>query len=1029
MKKKNFLAWLLTVAVTVGMLQPVSAASQSELFTDGGSQAVTQAEASNKIAGDVTETEEEFSDGICQESFLGGAWDNATVIKPGNDFVEVTGRDGNYAIYCLEISEPGTYKITQKDNISEFSRSEKYNQPGRYTGSIGMEGITSVSLKIEKVQDIVELKTNLPEKINAYVELGGKYLDTAVRNLDCDITVRFSDGTSKTCKYHEFFYVFGTSLVIQRTDDGPVYDISEGEYQFNIAPVYDNSIKSEIHSYSLTTLENAGIDIPVITPADTNESIPKNVGDYYVYKLQADDAINTMFKVDLSGEMGIIRYTSEGLADYWPNTYDSITVSVEAGQWCFIAMCPIDGSGLLPDNININVTADLDASAIQSIRLNPEKLILEPGQTGQIYAVVEPETASEEIEWALSDGAEAAGFTLNTQTNNPRMVEVTAPIEPKEVGDGYSLPLLKATTKENGFWSVCYLEVEKDEIVVEIPEIDSSSGLQEDLQIGISTGEASQKTQENLNRIIETIASNNPLPEKVVLESTTEGEAVTAIKNAADAGKSIVTQVKVEKEISDENDTEEVIESAKELIVDLGAEENLKIEQKLDISINVKEGSGGATLAKITELPEDKAITFTVLLTKEQEGKELYVVYVHDGELKLIPESDIQREGNVLEFKANEFSDYYIISKETYYAVTYKNWTPYGEQKQENILKGTKLTSPTVPSNYSFDGWKIEGTDTILDLESYTVTENITLVGCWTYHEPWSPTYYTISFDSQGGSSVSSQSLTYGSKVSEPAAPIKEGYVFKGWYKDAEGLTPWEFASDTVNGSMILYAKWEEAEPEVTPTPEVTPIPEVTPTPEVPSLDAPVLMGYYSKPGYLKAGVKKAIKGADGYEYAYSKKGGTWTSGKDFTVFGRTKKQTCSTTKIPSGVYTIRVRAFTIVDGERVYGEWSSETWVEIPTGAARVPKILSVKVKGNAVQVVMEKLGTAHGYDCVLGASYNPIKPTNYIYVKKNQKSTTIVFKNVKKGTYYLGGHAYQVRNGKKVFTKWSNLKRVIIK
>ena len=124
----------------------------------------------------------------------------------------------------------------------------------------------------------------------------------------------------------------------------------------------------------------------------------------------------------------------------------------------------------------------------------------------------------------------------------------------------------------------------------------------------------------------------------------------------------------------------------------------------------------------------------------------------------------------------------------------------------------------------------------------------------------------------------------------------------------------------------------------------------------------------------------------------------------------------------------MKVRAFKRVNGERIYGEWSAAEWVELPTGTIKAPKISSVKVKGNTVTVVLTKVDKAVGYDAVLGLTRNPVKPVAYAYVKKNQRSTTIVFRNVKAGTYYIGSHAYTREDGRKVFSKWSNQKRVTI-
>jgi uncharacterized repeat protein (TIGR02543 family) len=71
------------------------------------------------------------------------------------------------------------------------------------------------------------------------------------------------------------------------------------------------------------------------------------------------------------------------------------------------------------------------------------------------------------------------------------------------------------------------------------------------------------------------------------------------------------------------------------------------------------------------------------------------------------------------------------------------------------------------------------------------------------------PITYTVSFDSQGGSSVASiTGVSSGSVITAPLAPTRPGYTFGGWYKEASCVNAWNFSTDTVNGNITLYAKW-----------------------------------------------------------------------------------------------------------------------------------------------------------------------------------------------------------------------------
>ncbi len=69
---------------------------------------------------------------------------------------------------------------------------------------------------------------------------------------------------------------------------------------------------------------------------------------------------------------------------------------------------------------------------------------------------------------------------------------------------------------------------------------------------------------------------------------------------------------------------------------------------------------------------------------------------------------------------------------------------------------------------------------------------------------------FKVSYDSLGGSSIDSQTIVKGKKIVEPESPERNGYIFAGWFKDAELKDPWDFTADSVTADMILYAKWSQ---------------------------------------------------------------------------------------------------------------------------------------------------------------------------------------------------------------------------
>lgn len=66
----------------------------------------------------------------------------------------------------------------------------------------------------------------------------------------------------------------------------------------------------------------------------------------------------------------------------------------------------------------------------------------------------------------------------------------------------------------------------------------------------------------------------------------------------------------------------------------------------------------------------------------------------------------------------------------------------------------------------------------------------------------------TVTFDSQGGSTVAPITVEQGAKITRPADPIKGGFIFAGWFKEQTCLNAWDFQNNVVEANITLYAKW-----------------------------------------------------------------------------------------------------------------------------------------------------------------------------------------------------------------------------
>jgi uncharacterized repeat protein (TIGR02543 family) len=108
---------------------------------------------------------------------------------------------------------------------------------------------------------------------------------------------------------------------------------------------------------------------------------------------------------------------------------------------------------------------------------------------------------------------------------------------------------------------------------------------------------------------------------------------------------------------------------------------------------------------------------------------------------------------------------------------------------------GSALTAPTSPTRvgYSFTGWNPT-------LPSTLPATNTT------YTAQWQINSYSLSFNSNGGSSVNTISGAFGSAVSAPAAPTRSGYTFSGWSPALPSTVPAANTSYTAQWQINSYS-------------------------------------------------------------------------------------------------------------------------------------------------------------------------------------------------------------------------------
>ena len=108
-----------------------------------------------------------------------------------------------------------------------------------------------------------------------------------------------------------------------------------------------------------------------------------------------------------------------------------------------------------------------------------------------------------------------------------------------------------------------------------------------------------------------------------------------------------------------------------------------------------------------------------------------------------------------------------------------------------------KPDNPTKPG-HTFNGWYTDSALTQVWNFDDWVTGELKLYAGWTVNQ------YTITFDTAGGSEIAPITQDYGTNITAPADPTREGYSFIGWDRDIPVTMPAE--------NMTLKARWRDTE-------------------------------------------------------------------------------------------------------------------------------------------------------------------------------------------------------------------------
>lgn len=214
-----------------------------------------------------------------------------------------------------------------------------------------------------------------------------------------------------------------------------------------------------------------------------------------------------------------------------------------------------------------------------------------------------------------------------------------------------------------------------------IPTVDVSKPV-EDVTVGVDKEVSNTVLEETVKDIISTIV-NTPEENVGNLKETVSEEVVVAIQNALESGAElqVTTSVNVENLKEDTVVAEETKAdiAAIQNVIKNGNEENNTVDMKdaqvaqyLDIKVTVtaKVDNVEAATGNVSELA--KPVVFTVAVPEKlqeelkdvPEGfeRQIFIIYVHDGEVKSIPAT--QNEDGTISFAAKEFSTYALVYKD-----------------------------------------------------------------------------------------------------------------------------------------------------------------------------------------------------------------------------------------------------------------------------------------------------------------------------------------------------------------------------
>lgn len=549
-------------------------------------------------------------------------------------------------------------------------------------------------------------------------------------------------------------------------------------------------------------------------------------------------------------------------------------------------------------------------------------------------------------------------------------------------------------------------------VPVEVPAINGENppAVRNDPVVGLDTSGGtssdSSKAQDQIAGIAEQVLdTEQPVPKDVVFLDDSEAEIddsetekIAEIRKNLNADRDKV-RVRVQithNSLMTPEERKEFLQDVEGLTVPVNA-----VTAFLDIDIQIVKGD--TVVAEITRTSQP--LTFTIILPENLQNQWIQVVREHETVKELLSEADIERETDRMTISTDKFSTYALVGMDYSWTVTFNgNGGSLSGNTVAVVKNGERLnTYPTASrSGYTFTGWYTNTACTDYWRTDSVFTSGMTLYAGWEKYIPPTPVYYyTVTFDSQGGSAVEDLArVREWTHISEPEAPVRDGYVFEGWYKESTCVTPWDFAKDYVTSDITLYAKWTEEEPELV-------IPEAPKVKVVSKTSSQVKISW------------EPVEGADGYT--------VWVREEDSTKYVRRYIHygniDCEYTRKnldPGTKYFFIVRSWVQdEDGKYHFSELSDTVRGTTKPEQAKIREIV-VNANGD-IKVRLEEPtpGATHYAMCwSRHEDYSIYK----IGIRTIYPTRTIA-KGMAKGTYYVKVRPYRQLENSRVYADWAEV------